>query len=40
MEIKEFVEMLKTMLKNPNAIDEHNGVIYFYTSSGDLISLS
>jgi hypothetical protein len=40
MEIDEFLNVLRPMLKNPNAIDGHDGVIYIYTDDGKLISFS
>jgi hypothetical protein len=40
MKIEEIIEILRPMLKNPNAVDGHDGVIYLYTSDGELISFS
>ena len=36
--IKEFVETLRPMLKNPTAIDTYNGVICLYTPKGEFIA--
>lgn len=39
MTLKKFVEKLRSMLKNPNALLLDNGVIYFYTNEQQFIAL-
>jgi hypothetical protein len=39
MTLEQFVEKLKPMLKNPNAITSGDSVIYAYTSDREFIAL-
>lgn len=36
---EELVAMLRPMLKNPNAIDAHDRIVYLFTSDGRSVSV-
>jgi hypothetical protein len=38
MELEKFVETLRPMLKNPNALAMDSGVIYVYTNEQELVA--
>jgi hypothetical protein len=37
--LQKFVELLRPMLKNPNAVETADGVIYIFTANREIVAL-